>query len=164
MKRRRCRNVHKRYNKIQGMARLKQTRWNCRTYVDRVSREELKQKLPCKCFLPTLPWRQRKTNRDSKAGYDTLSNNNNLEQNHRNCWRHQYWLQQTINCTWNMQISTWHVQLKQHVKKPTCQSIKTIDHIVSNLKTEKVLIINVLRCPTVSVHDASYAIIKIPTT
>ena len=43
----------KKYNKIQGTARLKQTRRNYRTYVDRVSREEQKQKLPSKCFLPT---------------------------------------------------------------------------------------------------------------
>ena len=53
--------------------------------------------------------------------------------------------------------------LKQHVKKPTRQGVKTIDHIVSNLETEKVLITDVLLCPTVSDHDAPYAIIKIPT-
>ena len=53
--------------------------------------------------------------------------------------------------------------LKQHVKKPTRQGVKTIDHIVSNLETEKVLITDVLPCPTVSDHDARYAIIKIPT-
>ena len=53
--------------------------------------------------------------------------------------------------------------LKQHVKKPTLQSVKTIDRIVSNLETEKVLTTNVLSCPTVSDHDAPYAIIKIPT-
>ena len=53
--------------------------------------------------------------------------------------------------------------LKQHVKKPTRQGVKTIDHIVSNLETEKVLITDVLPCPTVSDHDAPYAIIKIPT-
>ena len=54
--------------------------------------------------------------------------------------------------------------LKQHVKKPTRQDVKTIDHIVSNLETEKVLITDVLLCPTVSDHDAPQAIIKIPTT
>ena len=53
--------------------------------------------------------------------------------------------------------------LKQHVKKPTCRNAKTIDHIVSNLETEEVLITDVLPCPTVSDHDAPYAIIKIPT-
>ena len=53
--------------------------------------------------------------------------------------------------------------LKQHVKKPTRQGVKTIDHIVSNLETEKVLITDVLPCPTVSNHDAPYAIIKITT-
>ena len=53
--------------------------------------------------------------------------------------------------------------LKQHVKKPTCESIKTIDHIVSNLETEKVLITDVLPCPTVSDHDAPCSIIKIST-
>ena len=49
------------------------------------------------------------------------------------------------------------------MKKPTHQGVKTIDHIVSNLETEKVLITDVLPCPTVSDHDAPYAIIKIPT-
>ena len=53
--------------------------------------------------------------------------------------------------------------LKQHVKKPTRQGVKTIDHIVSNLETEKVLITDVLPCLTVSDHDAPYAIIKSPT-
>ena len=53
--------------------------------------------------------------------------------------------------------------LKQHVKKPTRQGVKTIDHIVSNLETEKVLMTDVLLCPTVSDHDVPYAIIKIPT-
>ena len=53
--------------------------------------------------------------------------------------------------------------LKQHVKKAICQDVKTIDHIVSNLETEKVLITDVLPCLTVSDHDAPYAIIKIPT-
>ena len=32
----------------------------------------------------------RKTNMDSNTRYDTFSNNNNLEQNHCNCWRYQY--------------------------------------------------------------------------
>ena len=49
------------------------------------------------------------------------------------------------------------------MKKPTHQGVKTIDHIVSNLETEKVLITDVLPCLTVSDHDAPYAIIKIPT-
>ena len=53
--------------------------------------------------------------------------------------------------------------LKQHIKKPTRQGVKTIDHIVSNLETEKVLRTDVLPCPTVSHYDTSYAIIKIPT-
>ena len=48
-------------------------------------------------------------------------------------------------------------KLKPHIKKPTCQGVKTIDHIISNLKTKKVLIIDVLACPTDS--DAPYAII-----
>ena len=160
MRRRWRRNIHKRYNKIQGTTRLKQTRWNYRTYV---SREEQKQKLPCRCFLPTSPWRQRKTNMDSKARYDSFSNNNNLEQNHHNCLRYQYWLQQTINCTWNIQRSTWHVQLKTTRKKANSSKCQNHSHIVSNLETEKVLITDVLPCPTVSDHDAPYAIIKIPT-
>ena len=49
------------------------------------------------------------------------------------------------------------------MKKPTCQSVKTIDHIVWNLETQKILITDVLPCATVSDHDAQYAIIKIPT-
>ena len=49
------------------------------------------------------------------------------------------------------------------MKKPTRQVVKTIDHIVSNLETEEVLITDVLPCATVSDHDAPYAIIKIPT-
>ena len=53
--------------------------------------------------------------------------------------------------------------LKQHLKKPTRQGVKAIDHIVSNLETEKVLITDVLPCPTIIDHDAPYAIIKIPT-
>ena len=53
--------------------------------------------------------------------------------------------------------------LKQHVKKPTLQGVKTTDHIVSNLETEKVPITNVLPCPFVCDHEAPYAIIKIPT-
>ena len=52
-----------------------------------------------------------------KARYNTFSNNNNLEQNHRDCRRYQYWLQQSINCTWNIQRSTWHVELKTTSKK-----------------------------------------------
>ena len=53
---------------------------------------------------------------------------------------------------------------KQHIKKPTRQGVKTIDHIVRNLETKKVLITDVLPCPTVTDHDAPYVIIKIPTT
>ena len=53
---------------------------------------------------------------------------------------------------------------KQHIKKPTRQGVKTIDHIVRNLETEKVLITDVLPCPAVTDHDAPYVIIKIPTT
>ena len=55
--------------------------------------------------------------------------------------------------------------LKQHVKKSTHQSVKRCesDHIVSNLEIEKVLITDVLPCPTVSYHNAPYVIIKIPT-
>ena len=68
--RRWCRYAHKRHNKIQGTARHKQTRQNYWTYADRVSREEQKQKLPCRCFLPTTLWRQRKTDVDQKL--DTI--------------------------------------------------------------------------------------------
>ena len=46
--------------------------------------------------------------------------------------------------------------LKQHVKKPTRQGVKTIDRIVSNLKTEQALITDVLPCPTVIDQDASH--------
>ena len=54
-------------------------------------------------------------------------------------------------------------KLKQHVKKPSRQGVKTIDHIVSNLETEKVLITDVFPCPAVTDHDAPYTIIKTPT-
>ena len=37
-------------------------------------------------------------------------------------------------------------------------------HIISNLETKKVVITDVLPCPTVSDYDTPYAIIKIPTT
>ena len=70
----------------------KQTRRNYRTYVERVSREEQKQRLLCRCFPPTSSWRQRKTDMDSNTRYDTFSKNNNFEQNHRNCRRYQHWL------------------------------------------------------------------------
>ena len=53
--------------------------------------------------------------------------------------------------------------LKTTRKKPARQGVKAIDHIVSNLETEKVLITDFLPCPTVSDHDAPYAIIKIIT-
>ena len=46
--------------------------------------------------------------------------------------------------------------LKQHIKKPTRQGVKTIDQIVSNLKIEQVLITDVLPCPVVSDQDASH--------
>ena len=131
--------------------------------MDRVPREEQKQKLPCRCFLPTSSWRQRKTNMHSKAIYDTFGNNTNLEQNHCNCWRYLHWLQQTINCTWNIQRSTWHLQLKTTRKKANSSRCQTIDHVVSNFETKKVHITDVLPCPTVSDHDAPYAIVKIPT-
>ena len=55
------------------------------------------------------------------------------------------------------------MQLKTTRKKPTRQGVKAIDHIVSNLDTEKVLITDFLPCPTVSDHDALYATIKITT-
>ena len=48
------------------------------------------------------------------------------------------------------------------MKKPTRQGVKIIDHIVSNRETEKVLITDVLSCPTVIVHDAPYDKVKIP--
>ena len=52
--------------------------------------------------------------------------------------------------------------LKQHVKNPTRRGVKTVDHIVSSLETEKVLTTDALPCRTVSNHEASYAIIQIP--
>ena len=162
LKKRWCRNVHQSYNQIQGTARLKQTRRNHRTYLDRVSREEQKQKLVGVFYQPRPEDKEK-----------------------------QIWIQKldsilsAIATTWNKSIiSTWDTNidynkpstaletykevldtynLKQHVKKPTRQGVKTIYHIVSNLETEKVLWTDVFPCPTVSDHDAPYAIIKIPT-
>lgn len=48
------------------------------------------------------------------------------------------------------------MQLK--TTKPTCQAVKTIDQVISNLKTEGSLIYDVLPCLTISDHDAPYAI------
>ena len=64
--------------------------------------------------------------------------------------------------TYKEELDTYN--LKHYVKKPIRQGVKTIDHIISNLKTNKIVITDVLPCPTVSDHDTSYAIIKIPTT
>ena len=64
--------------------------------------------------------------------------------------------------TYKEELDTYN--LKHYVKKPILQGVKTIDHIISNLKTKKVVITDVLPCPTVSDHDTPYAIIKIPTT
>ena len=66
----------------------------------------------------------------------------------------------TVLETYKEVIETFN--LKQHVKKPTRQVVKTTDHIVSNLETKKVLITDVLPCPTVNDHDTPY-FIKIPT-
>ena len=94
---------------------------------------------------------------DSKARKDTFRNNNNLVLNNRNSWRYQYWLLQqtsTVLETWKEILDTYN--LKQYAKKPTRQGVKTIDQIVSNLKTEQVLITDVLPCPTVIDQDASH--------
>lgn len=42
--------------------------------------------------------------------------------------------------------------LKYHLKRSTGQGIKTIDHTISNLLTERILIAGVLPCLTVSCH------------
>ena len=58
------------------------------------------------------------------------------------------------------------MQLKTTRKKSNSsrsQNHRSHCHIVSNVETEKVLITDVLPCPTVSDHGAPYAIIKIPT-
>ena len=59
----------KKYNKTQGTTR-RRTRRNYRIYVGRVSREEQKQQLSCRCFLSTSPWRQKKLMRIQKV--DTI--------------------------------------------------------------------------------------------
>ena len=158
-----CYNVHKTCNKIQGTTRLKQTRWNYRIYVDRVSKEEQKQKLPFRCFLTTSPWRQRKINMDSKARYDIFTYNNNLEQNHRSYWRYHYWLQKTINCTWNTKVSAWHVQLKTTLKQANSSQCQNHRSHCWQPRNWKLLVNDVLSCAAVSDYDAPYAIIKIPT-
>ena len=50
------------------------------------------------------------------------------------------------------------MQLK--TTKPTCQAVKTTDQVISNLKTEGILISDVLPCLTISDHDAPYAILQ----
>ena len=50
------------------------------------------------------------------------------------------------------------MQLK--ITKPACQAVKTIDQVISNLKTEGILISDVLPCLTISDHDALYAILQ----
>lgn len=50
------------------------------------------------------------------------------------------------------------MQLK--TTKPTCQAVKTIDQVISSLKTEGILISDVLPCLTISDHDAPYAILQ----
>ena len=70
-------------------------------------------------------------------------------------------LKQPINCTLNIQRTNSLVQIKTARKK--ANSSRSIDHIVSNLDTEKVLITDVFLCLTLNDHDAPYAIIKIPT-
>ena len=49
--------------------------------------------------------------------------------------------------------------LKHHLKRPTGQGTKTIDHTVSNLLTERILIAGVLPCLIVSYHYPRYAIL-----
>ena len=130
--------------------------------IDRVSREEQKQKLPCRCFLPTSPedkekliWIQKLDtilSAITKTWNKTIviAGDSNIGYN-----------KPTALETYKEVIDTYNLK---HVKKPARQGVKTVDHIVSNLETGKVFITNVLPCQTVSDLDAPYAIIRIPAT
>ena len=48
--------------------------------------------------------------------------------------------------------------LKQHITIPTRKGTKILDYIITNLQENKLIITNVLPCPTVSDHDAPYVI------
>ena len=52
--------------------------------------------------------------------------------------------------------------LKQHITIPTRKGTKIIDHIITNLQENKLITTNVLPCPTVSDHDATYIKTNIP--
>ena len=128
MTRRWCRNVHKRYNKTQGTTRLR-TRQNYRVHVGRVSRQE--QKLPCRCFLPTSPWRLiwiEKLDTIPSAITTTwnktivIAGDTNIDYNKPSA---------VLELLYKEVLDTYK---KQHVKKPTRQGVKTIDYIVSNLE------------------------------
>ena len=45
---------------------------------------------------------------------------------------------------------------KQDITIPTRKGTKIIDHIITNLKENKLITTNVLPCPTVNNHDAPY--------
>ena len=49
--------------------------------------------------------------------------------------------------------------LKQRITIPTRKGTKIIDHIITNLQENKLITTNVLLCPTVSDHDASYIVL-----
>ena len=53
--------------------------------------------------------------------------------------------------------------LKQHITNPTRQGAKTIDHIISKLQTERILITDAIPFRNVSDHYAPYTILKILT-
>ena len=53
-------------------------------------------------------------------------------------------------------------KLKQHFNIPTRKGTKIIDHIITNLKENKLITTNVLPCSTVSDHDIPYIITNIP--
>ena len=55
-------------------------------------------------------------------------------------------------------------ELSCHITKPTREGKKLIDHISSNICKNKILHSDVLRCPTISYHDASYIIVNTPTS
>ena len=121
-----------------------------------MSREEQKQKLPCRCFLPTSPEDKEKLIWIQKldtilSAITTTWNKTIVIAGDTNI---DYNKPSTVLETYKEVLDTYN--LKQHVKKPTRQGVKTIDRIVSNLKTEQALITDVLPCPTVIDQDASH--------
>ena len=92
--------------------------------MDRVSREEQKQKLPCRCFLPTSPEDKEKLIWIQKldtilSAITTTWNKTIVIAGDTNI---DYNKPSTVLETYKEVLDTYN--LKQHVKKPTRQGVK----------------------------------------